>query len=494
MRHIVRSTTVALFVIGAAILMAFQSMITSMVALTATALYMGGTGHPLSIPGSTTGYIASYVANADAKFVRPSGLCTGGVDPGACTPVAVYTPAQFRFDTGLRDMTFDESVAVGLANLKACLTPSPCTVTDLPFTSTGERQLTDTSYTVFGYSQSGTIAGMEKSWLIAHPPPGTVSFVLMANPNRPNGGILERFVGAYIPILGVTFNGPTPTNSPEPSPLATVDIVRQYDPVSDFPTNPLNLLADLNALVGFPYLHPEQNYFDTAGTAQLQGRYQDTTYYLIPTTTLPLLMPLARIPIIGPPLAAILDPPLRVLVEAGYNRTINPGQPTPAKYLYFPNPIKTAIDFLVAIPTGWDNGIAYITGNPANRPFHTTPQPTYGVGGPPVDTGAIDPYGPPTPALAPVQQASTVAAASVPATSDKSARIPAAKRTASPTASVAANRIVSPVDIPKAARLIGDQPSRAPLKGGRPKTPGTPSHSSSGGMAASSSTGAQAAA
>ena len=37
----------------------------------------------------------------------------------------------------------------------------------------------------------------------------------MSNPNRPNGGILERFVGAYIPILGVTFSGAMTTNSPD---------------------------------------------------------------------------------------------------------------------------------------------------------------------------------------------------------------------------------------------------------------------------------------
>jgi hypothetical protein len=111
-------------------------------------------------------------------------------------------------------------------------------------------------------------------------------------------------------------------------------------------------------------------------------------------------MPLAQLPLIGPSLAAALDPPLRVLIEAGYDRTINPGQPTPAKFLYMPNPIKTAVDFIVAIPTGWDDAIASVTGNPADRPFHTTPQPTYGVGGPPVYTGAVDPYGPPTPHVA----------------------------------------------------------------------------------------------
>lgn len=406
MRKARMSVAAAITALSVAMLLALTPITSMAIALAATALFMGGTGHPLSIPQDTSDYIANYVDNADGKYVAPSGLCMGG-SPG-CSRVAVYTPEEFPIATGLQAMPFDESVAIGLANLDACLRGASCTVTEPPFTTTGPQTLTDTSYVVFGYSQSSTIAAKEKYDLIAHPPLGTtVSFVLTSNPNRPNGGILERFVGAYLPILGVTFDGAMTTNSPQPSPLTTVDVAHQYDPVSDFPTNPLNLLADLNAALGFAYFHPETAYF-AANTVELQGQYQDTTYYLAPAKTLPLLMPLEQIPLIGPPIAATLDPPLRVLVEAGYDRTINPGQPTPAKYLYFPGPIKTAINFLVAIPTGWDNGIAMITGNPANRPFHTTPQGTYGVGGPPVYTGAVDPYGPPTPYTpAPLQQASS---------------------------------------------------------------------------------------
>jgi hypothetical protein len=410
MRKAGMSTALTVMVLGIVMLLAVTPITSITIALAATALFMGGTGHALSIPQDTSEYIANYVDNADGTYVAPSGLCTGG-DPG-CARLAVYTPEQFPIATGLQAMPFDESVAIGRANLDACLRGVSCTVTAPPFTTTGPQTLTDTSYVVFGYSQSATIAAKEKYDLIAHPPVGaTVSFVLTSNPNRPNGGILERFVGAYLPIFGVTFDGAMTTNSPQPSPLTTVDVAHQYDPVSDFPTNPLNLLADLNVALGFVYFHPETAYF-AANTVELQGQYQDTTYYLAPAKTLPLLMPLEQIPLIGPPLAATLDPPLRVLVEAGYDRTINPGQPTPAKYLYFPGPIKTALNFLVAIPTGWDNGIAMITGNPANRPFHTTPQGTYGVGGPPVYAGAVDPYGPPTPYTpAPPQQASSATSA-----------------------------------------------------------------------------------
>jgi hypothetical protein len=195
----------------------------------------------------------------------------------------------------------------------------------------------------------------------------------------------------------VTFSGATVTNSPQPTPLTTVDIVHQYDPVGDFPLNPLNPLSLINALIGFAYEHPELG----TGTAELQGQYQDSTYYLVPTETLPMVRPLTIVPYLGPLMATVIDPPLRVLVETGYNRTINPGAPTPAKYLYIPNPFDVAINTLQAIPTGWDNGIAYVTGDPANRPFHTAPQGPYGVGGPPVDAGAIDPYGPPTPVAPP---------------------------------------------------------------------------------------------
>ena len=78
-------------------------------------------------------------------------------------------------------------------------------------------------------------------------------------------------------------------------------------------------------------------------------------------------------------------------METGYDRTIKPGAPTPAKYLYFPNPITAAVNFLAAIPTGWDNGIA-ITGDPSEPAV-----PHHRAGSLRVrsarERGAVDPYG-----------------------------------------------------------------------------------------------------
>jgi len=357
--------------------------------LSATALFMGGTGQPLIVPPNTPEFISSFVNGMYSDFVARTGMCTGG-DPG-CALVAVYSPEQLKPLIG--DLTLDDSVTVGRELLDNCIRGNECTATPFPYTTTVTTSLTDTSYVVFGQSQSAIIASYEKSDLIAHPVTDkTISFVLLSNQKRPNGGVLERFAGEYIPIFGITFNGATPTNSSQASPLATVDIAAQYDGWADFPTNPLNPFASVNAVMGMFFMHGDVKAF--SGAPQLQGYYQDTTYYLLPAEMLPLVIPLSTIPVVGPALARALDPPLRVLVEAGYDRTINPGQPTPANYLYVPNPLRTLADFVAAIPTGWDDAISSITGNPADRPFHTAPQPVYGVGGPPVYSGAVDPYGP----------------------------------------------------------------------------------------------------
>lgn len=358
------------------------------VRLSATALVMGATNQTLSIPPATPEFIREFVDYEYLTYIAGTGLC--GTGPLDCTRVAVYGPEQLWPFTGLTDLTLDESVAAGAANLDACIRGIACTVTQPPYLDTDQAALADSSYVVKGGSQSAVIIGVEKARLIADPVAGTtVSFVLTSSPNRPNGGIMARFPG--ISVLGITFNGATPTNSPRTAPLTTVDIARQYDGWDDFPTNPLNLLADANALLGTVFLHSQPLFTD--GPGLLQGYYQDTTYYLAPTTVLPMLVPLTWIPAIGMPLARLLDAPLRVMVESGYDRVTNPGQPSPARWLYFPNPVKTLVDIAVAIPTGWDDAIAEITGNPADRPFHTTPAPPFGVGGPPVYAGAIDPYG-----------------------------------------------------------------------------------------------------
>jgi hypothetical protein len=402
MRLIVRAIVVGLLAVAAALVLAFSQTFVSMVVLTTTLFAIGGTGHPLSIPPDTPTFVADYVGGANMFYAAPSGLC-GGVGTPCSPAVGIVTPEQLFPLSGT--MTLDQSVAKGQQNLDACLHGSSSCVWTDPTTGTTQTGTPPAGpYVVLGYSQSATVATFEKRALCAGGtcqtlPSGNPSFILVANPNRPNGGILERGnifnLQPTIPLLGVTFSGATPTNTP----YTTVDVARQYDGVADAPTNPLNLLADANAIAGVYYLH--SNYFGI-GQPTLQGQYGDTTYYMFMTYPLPILMPLEAIPVLGPIAVDVLDPITRVLVESGYNRTANPGAPTPFNILYFPNPVQLATGLTLAVPEGLLLGFQDITGarTPGTPPAYLQgPNAVYYLGGPPVYVGCgTPPCGGPTPA------------------------------------------------------------------------------------------------
>ena len=116
------------------------------------------------------------------------------------------------------------------------------------------QQPADTPYLVEGYSQSAQIAIDEKIQLMQAGQHPDVTFLVLGDPNRPNGGIDERFVGMYTPGLGeanMPLNGAEPTDAGIP----TIDIANQYDFVADYPQFPINPIADLNAIFGLIYAH-----------------------------------------------------------------------------------------------------------------------------------------------------------------------------------------------------------------------------------------------
>jgi len=90
---------------------------------------------------------------------------------------------------------------------------------------------------IFGFSQGAVVASKYKETHTGN------TYVLVENPSRPNGGVMERFKGATIPFLDVTFSGPTPNNGD-----LTIDVARQYDGWVDFPTYLRNPVAIANAL------------------------------------------------------------------------------------------------------------------------------------------------------------------------------------------------------------------------------------------------------
>jgi PPE-repeat protein len=274
-----------------------------------TALLMGGTGlSPLPKPG---------FAPTAERFITPT--------YPAYTAQFLVTPEKFFPFTGPASLTFDTSVAHGVVNLNTAIMA---------------QQAAGNHTVVFGVSQSATIATLEMRYLETlpvglRPGPDELSFVLIGNPDRPDGGIFARLAGLSIPTLGVTAYGATPANV-----YPTVDYAVQYDGVADFPQYPIDIFADANAIAGILFIHPAYNAVTPAQIASgvvepVSPADTQTTYILIPSQNLPLLDPLRAIPLVGNPLADLVQPDLRVLVELGYDRAAY--QDLPTSFGLFPN-------------------------------------------------------------------------------------------------------------------------------------------------------------
>jgi PE-PPE domain len=263
-----------------------------------TALIIGGSG--LETPGQT------YADAVDAEYLAPRDFT--GTTQVLTTPEALY-PFLGPFTE-----TFDQSEAQGQQILDTAI---------LNQIATGDVDAAN-PVVVSGWSQSAVISSLVQPELTSQGVPSDdVHFVLVGDESAPNGGILERFdlpdgTQPSIPSLGLTFSGP------EASDLYPTDVyTHEYDGFADFPQYPVNLLSDINAVLGIVFEHvsyPGLTADQVADAIQLPTSSADTltNYYEIPVTTLPLLEPLQLIPFIGNPVADLLNPDLSVLVNLGY--------------------------------------------------------------------------------------------------------------------------------------------------------------------------------
>jgi hypothetical protein len=170
-------------------------------------------------------------------------------------------------------------------------------------------------------------------------PDDFLQFLLIGDPNNPNGGLLERFNGfetttgttvqdeLNLPTVGVSFSGATPDDS-----YTTSIYTLEYDGLADFPRYPINFFSDLNAFLGFAEIHgtylnaadpalgngpsPEQ----IADATPLPGSVDATVdpctdcltnYYMIDETA-----PLVSI--LPTQLQELLGPDLTYLISLGY--------------------------------------------------------------------------------------------------------------------------------------------------------------------------------
>jgi hypothetical protein len=263
----------------------------------ATTLVMGGTGMPIP----TT----SFINTVNNLFLQPN-------LPGT-NPLGLNTPEQYYPFGGVKQLTLSASVSQGVQILNNALQS---------YISSG------TPVGVFGYSQSAIIASLEMQALqAAGVPSSAVHFVLIGDLMNPNGGLFSRFAGLNLTALGIDFYGATPSNA-----YPTTIYTTEYDLGADFPRYPLNILSDLNAFAS------QQHYaYTSLTTAQVQNAIQlatsgatQTTYYVIPTSDLPLLDGLRNIPIIGNPIADLLQPDLTYLVNMGYGNPLYGWSTSPA--------------------------------------------------------------------------------------------------------------------------------------------------------------------
>jgi hypothetical protein len=383
MRVIARSLCVALLaLLGTVGLTVAWTMTTAVQLQAATALIMGGADHPLMGPKDSPAFVTAYLNNAVNGYINSPAAAPAGTAGPVDNAVAVTYPAEFFPVFGSK--TFDRTVADGRENLHNCLDDVGCDF-NRDVGSVYPPPL-GVALVVLGYSESAVVASLVKRDLVDNYVPGhTTSFFLISNPMRGNGGILMRGFGLpTIPFFGITFYGATPTDSAvlDDGSFAypTVDVAQQYDIFGgDAPYRPLNLLATINSLAAYFYLHGDV--IDRPLTdAEYQGQLGDTTYYLYPARTLPILMPLEQLGVPSP-IVRFLDTVTRVAVEDAYLRGVNPGVPTAASLLPMGNPFTLALNLAAAIPVGIDDALQEMG---LGRPLGTTAAGPYGVGGPPL--------------------------------------------------------------------------------------------------------------
>lgn len=238
---------------------------------------------------------------------------------GTLTPQVVFTPEGLYPITGVKSLPLNTSVDQGMTILSDTLALLP----------------DGTPTTVFGYSQSAIIGSLLQAGFV---PPGSpypdpeipdglqdsISFIFVGNEMNPNGGFLSRFPELQLPSLGLEFYGATPEKA-----YPTTNYTREYDGFADFPRYPLNFLSVLNAGLGIVYVHTKYapaadcrtfclTDQEVLNAIQLPSTSATQNYFFMPTEDLPLLQPLRLLPLIGNPLADLIQPVLKVIVDLGY--------------------------------------------------------------------------------------------------------------------------------------------------------------------------------
>jgi hypothetical protein len=314
-------------------------------ALAAAVFGVGGRGDPGSV-------------NVENKLKHKIGPAFS--DSYSYTPI--HYPADFNFQT---------STNQGVKVLKP-----------LVISTSGDVQVT-------AYSEGTLVAEQVKRDLAAGNYPedvpggaGQVTFLLIASPYVPNGGLFARFPGFTIPGVVPVFSAAEPTE------YDSTYVTNEYDPYADFPAyfNPLSLA---NSLLAVQYAHPDTYYDNIDPTATTPGNYTTTvtnsatgtdTYVLVYNPQLPLFGPIrqleAAVPELKPliePLVSAVEPLTRVIVDMGYTDRTNENPQTPTTFSLI-TPPANVIGAAEKVPGAIGQGIQNLLAGHDVTPVPPAPQ------------------------------------------------------------------------------------------------------------------------
>ena len=286
----------------------------------------GGTGNPLPDP--------AYVADVISRYLQPSSpLFDGQTTFGGFDFTGVTSPQEFCPITACPagGLTFGSSLFTGAGIYNQAVHP---------FLTADEPAA------IFGYSQSATSVTAMMDLLQEDPGKfgytaadlAKLDVAVIGDPNTPTGGILDRFqfpdgiekfsltpTMQHVPFLNIPLGiAPTPTGGFGTEAIYT----GEYDGWANFPQDPLNLLADLNAVIGIETVHP---FYPGYSADQLAytidaGQVGNTDFYFIPEN-----LPILQFMYNGSSTAGqffgdFFSPWARLVIDWGYGNAGDPGE------------------------------------------------------------------------------------------------------------------------------------------------------------------------
>ena len=225
--------------------------------------------------------------------------------PGTVAQVVNYPASIGIVSSSLAAPSVNDAVAVGQRALNAQIINAVANGNGSPVY-------------VAGLSEGTIVVDRELAYLATDPtapPANTLQFALFSSPEL---GLAHVYLppGFTVPLINYTVGG-------LPDTQYNVSVVfGQYDFWGNPPDRPWNLLADVNSLFGAVYYHDPASLVSSSDVVELSSVTDSAggtiTTYMIPSPTLPMLLPLDQIGI-PRPIVNNLNSLLQPIVNDGYS-------------------------------------------------------------------------------------------------------------------------------------------------------------------------------